>query len=331
MYLPTHFAHDLSELTLPLLSRLLGFRSIKSPQLERKIKGLVFQNPFGLAGGVDKNAKNVLSWQRLGCGFVEIGTITPEAQSPNPGQILLRDIPNSSLWNKMGFPNDGSDVIFDRLQQVRSEIQVPLFINIGKGRETAIDAATEDYLKGVRKFFHLADAMVVNISSPNTQNLRHLQSKEFLEPLLRSVHQEMITLFSKTKETSRKPLFLIKLSPDLSADQMTDFISTAKKYVDGFILTNTTTFREASSKLPVEGGVSGKLLQTQAENALRQLITNLGSDRKNFLIVSVGGVMNPKDALKRLEMGADLIQVYAGLIYYGPTLFQDCCRQMEVI
>lgn len=291
----------------------------------------MFPNPFGLAGGVDKNAKNVLAWQRLGCGFLEIGTITPAPQTPNPGQILLRDIPNASLWNKMGFPNEGSKAVYDRVKKVRSEIQVPLFINVGKGRETSLEDAANDYLCGVETFYDLADAIVVNISSPNTQNLRQLQSKEYLEPLIKTV-REKINALAKTHTIGRQaPLFLIKLSPDLNSDQLGDFISTAKKYVDGFILTNTTTIRDPSSKLPKEGGVSGKLLQPLAENALQLLIKHLGQERQNFLIVSVGGIMTPDDALRRLQMGADLIQVYAGLIYYGPTLFQDCCRRMEMI
>ncbi len=316
---------------MPLASRALAWRSSDSSQLEKKIKGLLFPNPFGLAGGVDKNAKNVLAWQRLGCGFLEIGTITPEPQSPNPGQILLRDVPNASLWNKMGFPNEGSKVVFDRVKKLRTKIQVPLFINVGKGRETSLEEAATDYLRGVETFFELADAMVVNISSPNTQNLRQLQSKEYLEPLLSVIRKKMDDLSKSKLPSEQAPLFLIKLSPDLSSEQLSDFITVAKKYVDGFILTNTTTTRDPSSKLPKDGGVSGQLLRSLSENALQLLIKQLGDERQNFLIVSVGGIMTPDDAVRRLKMGADLIQVYAGLIYYGPTLFQDCCRRMKMI
>ena len=330
LYLPTHFAHHLSEVALPLISRMLTWRTPSSGSLEKNIKGLTFSNPFGLAGGVDKNAKNVLAWQRLGCGFLEIGTVTPDPQTPNPGQILLRDIPNMSLWNKMGFPNEGSKAVYDRLKKVRSEVQVPLFINIGKGRETSLDDAGKDYTRGIETFFEIADAIVVNISSPNTQNLRQLQSKEFLEPLLQMV-REKIDFLAKSTQIKKTPLFLIKLSPDLNSEQLGDFVDTAKKYVDGFILTNTTTARDPSWNLPKEGGVSGKLLQTLSENALQLLINQLGNERQNFLIVSVGGIMTPDDAIRRLKMGADLIQVYAGLIYYGPTLFQDCCRRMKMI
>ncbi len=315
-------------MTLPIISRALAWRTPRANQLEKKIKGLVFANPFGLAGGVDKNAKNILSWQRMGCGFIEIGTITPEPQLPNPGQILMRDIPNSSLWNKMGFPNDGAEKIYQRILKARKKINVPLFINVGKGRETPLELASQDYLIGVTKFFELADAIVVNISSPNTQNLRQLQSKEFLEPLLNDVRKKMDQLAAPSKNM---PLFLIKLSPDLESSQLEDFITIAKKYVDGFILTNTTTSRLPASPLPQEGGISGKLLKTLSENVLQNLVKSLGDDRKNFLIVSVGGVMTPDDAIKRLQMGADLIQAYAGLIYYGPTLFQDCCRRLKMI
>lgn len=307
---------------------MLAWRTPASGQLQKNIKGLVFTNPFGLAGGVDKNAKNILSWQRMGCGFIEIGTVTPQPQTPNPGQILMRDIPNSSLWNKMGFPNEGSEKIYQRVLKARKNIQVPLFINVGKGRETPLEKASQDYILGVKKFFDLADAIVVNISSPNTQNLRQLQSKEFLEPLLREVRDQMRQL---AQADQKSPLFLIKLSPDLDKIQLQDFISIAKKYVDGFILTNTTTSRLPSSTLPQEGGVSGKLLQSLSESVLQILVESLGPERQNFLIVSVGGIMTPDDALKRLQMGADLIQVYAGLIYYGPTLFQDCCRRIKMI
>lgn len=314
-------------MTLPLVSRALSYRSVPTNLKGKTIKGVHFTNPFGVAGGVDKNAKNILAWQRLNCGFIEIGTVTPAPQTPNPGTILMRDVPNASLWNKMGFPNDGAAKIRQRVEQVKPQLKVPLFINVGKGRETSLEKAAEDYLFGIQTFFHLADALVVNISSPNTQNLRQLQSQEYLEPLLKQIKEKMQHLSSRATKT---PLFLIKLSPDLNSEQLHDFVATAKKYVDGFILTNTTTSRLTTSHLPQEGGVSGKLLQNLSEQALQVLIQTLGSERQNFLIVSVGGVMTPEDALKRLQMGADLIQVYAGLIYYGPTLFQDCCRRLEV-
>jgi dihydroorotate dehydrogenase len=271
-------------------------------------KGLYFRNCLGIAGGVDKNAENILDWQRLGVGFLEVGTITPLPQSQNPGKVISRDWEHKLLWNRMGFPSEGADEVFYNLLHCQEQIQLPVFVNIGKNRETENQFAFRDYASTAERLLPVADAFVVNVSSPNTQNLRALQKIDELKKILESV------LFV----AGSRPL-LVKLSPDLSFDELHSIIDLGIEMgLGGFVLTNTTLQRPQSSNFPKEGGLSGSFLTEISKKSLQQTISHLGSRKKNFLLVSVGGVLTPQDIEQRLILGADLVQAYSAFVFQGP-------------
>jgi dihydroorotate dehydrogenase len=277
-------------------------------------KGLYFRNRLGIAGGVDKNAVNILDWQRLGCGFLEIGTVTPLAQKPNPGKIIDRDWQKNLLWNKMGFPNDGADeVLFNVLRQ-QEDLKLPLFVNIGKNRQTPNDESHRDYAAAAERLNPIADAFVINVSSPNTKDLRVLQKADGLKTIIESVMETV----------GSRPVF-VKLSPDLSEQDFSDTVNLGISYkIGGFILTNTTTSRINAPDFPTEGGLSGSCLKEISRNKLSTAHRLLGDRRKDFLLVSVGGVTDCSEVKIRLDLGADLVQSYSGLVFNGPYFFQQC-------
>jgi len=215
----------------------------------------------------------------------------------------------------MGFPSPGVSSVKKELQKFESSQRVPLFLNIGKNRETPNDKAFEDYCFCMENLSEAGDVFVVNISSPNTKNLRDLQKGNSLKVLLRSLSE-----FKKERGLN-KPL-LLKLSPDLTEEQLGMAGETFKDLVDGYILTNTTQSRENGIPFPKEGGLSGSPLKNLSENALKNLVSALGNSKKNHIIVSVGGVGNRKDIERRLAIGADLVQVYSSLVFEGPSFFQ---------
>lgn len=277
-------------------------------------KGLVFKNRLGIAGGVDKNAETLPAWWALGCGFIEVGTVTPLPQEPNPGSIIDRDLRTSSLWNKMGFPSAGAKEVLANLR-AEAPYRTPVFVNIGKNRTTSNDDAIKDYESLIDTFAEDCDAYVVNISSPNTQGLRDLQNREALQTLLKPLVERA--------SHYRKPL-LVKLSPDMSEEAFAAAITAAADCgVDGFVLTNTTLDRTTDSKFPKEGGVSGAPLRQKSLKFLKLAQTTLGPRRKDFLLISVGGVLAPQDVFERIQAGADLVQVYSALIFSGPQFFKQ--------
>ncbi|PIS10436.1 MAG: quinone-dependent dihydroorotate dehydrogenase [Bdellovibrio sp. CG10_big_fil_rev_8_21_14_0_10_47_8] len=282
-------------------------------------KGLHFANRLGIAGGLDKNASHLTLWQRLGVGFIEIGTVTPYAQSANRGKILDRDWDQKNLWNKMGFPNHGSDEIYFNILNEKSSLKVPIFVNIGKNRSRPNDEAELDYQYLADRFSKAADAFVINVSSPNTQGLRDLQSEETLGRLVSVVQQR----------AAGKPV-LVKLSPDMTEEALHASIDTALRYgAEGFVLTNTTLSRPPNCTFPKEGGLSGQSLADLSRKNLKSAISHLGSRRKDLLLVSVGGVLCPEDVEERLALGADLVQTYSGLIFYGPRFFRDTAKRIN--
>lgn len=316
LWLPPRLAHDLS----PYLLRLVGFVSDETPPAWRSFvwRGLVFRNPLGIAGGVDKNAEHLGAWWALGCGFVEVGTVTPEPQSPNPGAIIDRHLPSSSLWNRMGFPSEGADEVLANLKSAQP-YRTPVFVNIGKNRTTANEDAVNDYLALIRRFGSDADAFVVNISSPNTKGLRDLQKADALLALLKP-------LVDAARKVER-PL-LVKLSPDMDDVQFRETLEAAiTADVDGFVLTNTTTARPEGVPYPDEGGLSGAPLKEASLKALKSAVTILGPRREGKLLVSVGGVMTENDVFERLNLGADLVQVYSALIFEGSGFFRRVARK----
>lgn len=311
LWLPAHWSHTLSPYALAAFGLL--FEKPLPVWKPVQWKGLVFKNPLGLAGGIDKSGDQIQNWWKLGVGFVEVGTVTPEAQKGNPGKIMDRDPEKLALWNRMGFPSDGMDEMFYNLTHL-SERRTPILVNIGKNRNTPNSEAVGDYLQVMDRVHLVADIFVINISSPNTKGLRDLQSSQALTDLLKPLMQ-------KTKALN-KPL-VVKLSPDLASSEYIQAIQICLELgVDGFVLTNTTLSRYEGAPFPTEGGVSGAPLRDLAKNALKIAIETLGSARKNKLIISVGGVLTPEDVFERLEMGADLVETYSGIVYDGPLFFQ---------
>ena len=314
LWLPPKLAHDLSPLAVELYS--LMCEKKRTPEWGSFFwRGIEFKNRLGLAGGVDKNAEHVLAWQKLGCGFVEVGTITPEAQKPNPGKIFDRSIEDEALWNKMGFPSAGSDEAFYNLKST-TETSIPVLVNIGKNRTTNNEMAHEDYTYLLEKFQHHADAFVVNISSPNTKGLRDLAKQESLEAFLRPL------LLKKTEIKCNKPV-LLKLSPDLETDDLKRILDVSVlNGVDGFVLTNTTLERNTLKTFSNQGGLSGKPVAARAKLSLKTAIQHLGREKSQKLVISVGGVMTADDVFERISMGADLVEVYTALIFSGLNFFR---------
>lgn len=316
-FLSPKLAHDLA----PLGLRLFTTFSFKQDAGWRSFvwQGLHFRNPLGIAGGVDKNGESILDWQELGAGFLEIGTVTPLPQLPNPGKIIDRDWERKILWNKMGFPSEGAMEVANNLEHIKADCHIPLFLNLGKNRVTPNSEAAKDYALVAKKFLHLVDAFVVNVSSPNTSGLRDLQRSEELTKIL----QEVITVAGK------KPI-LVKLSPDLSPDDLRDSVETCLNAgVKGLILTNTTLARPEHSDFPKEGGLSGDYLRSRSEATLEYVIQILGNRKKDTLVISVGGLLSKEDILKRLQMGADLVQFYSALVFHGPGFFKSVLKKLK--
>lgn len=314
LWLPPQLAHDLSPLAVELYSL---FQKNEPPEWGAfSWRNIHFKNRLGLAGGVDKNAEHIAAWQKLGCGFVEVGTITPLAQNPNPGKIFDRSIKDKALWNKMGFPSAGADEVFYNLRALPPKSTVPLLINIGKNRSTTNENAYQDYNTLISKFHEIADAFVVNISSPNTKGLRDLASQESLEGFLKPLMNEKNIL------GCNKPI-LLKLSPDLQTDDLKRILDVSiQNHIDGFVLTNTTLSRNTYKKFSNEGGVSGKPLAELALMSLKTAIEHLGAEKSKKLVISVGGVMTAEDVFERIALGADLVEVYTALIFSGLNFFR---------
>lgn len=287
------------------------------PKLKKELFGLSFKNPIGLAAGLDKNATSVDELSALGFGFIEIGTLTPKAQPGNDKPRLFR-LPNDyALINRMGFNNEGVDAAVVRLKKRKTNTIIGG--NIGKNKITANEDATKDYDYCFHALYDVVDYFVVNVSSPNTPNLRALQDKEPLTALLNHLQN------SNHAKPKRKPI-LLKIAPDLTDSQLDDIIDiVATTKIDGIIATNTTIAREplSYSKEYIEsigmGGLSGKPLTKRSTEVIRYLKTK---SNNAFPIIGVGGIHNPEDAIEKIEAGADLLQLYTGFIYEGPSLIK---------
>ncbi len=319
LWLSPQFAHDIAPLALRLGA---AFKTDEIPIWKPlKWNGLSFPNRLGLAGGVDKDGESIEEWWAYGVGFVEVGTITPRAQGPNPGVIMSRDLPSKALWNKMGFPGRGVDIARENFKDLPPRRRTPVFANIGKNRDTSNDDAVKDYAACMQTLDGLADAFVVNISSPNTTGLRELLQPRRFQKFLGGV------LAAKNKIESSNTPVLLKMSPDAEDSDLQSVIKIACDLgIDGFIATNTTLAREHGSPFPPEGGVSGSPLAARSKEVL-QLVRDAAGPRK--LVVSVGGVMTPLDVRERLDLGADLVQIYSALIFEGPGFFKHVAREMQ--
>lgn len=298
---------------IPGVSSLLKNQfQVNDPRLERKVFGLTFKNPVGLAAGFDKNAVLYKELDQLGFGFVEIGTVTPKGQPGNDKKRLFRLKEDSAIINRMGFNNEGVEAAVERLKTNKN---VLIGGNIGKNKLTPNEEAVSDYKICFEALFDYVDYFVVNVSSPNTPNLRALQDKEPLTALLNTL-QQLNLLKSKPKP------ILLKIAPDLSDDQLMDIIEiVAETGIAGVIATNTTISRDnLKSENKVEmGGLSGKPLKNRSTEVIRFLSEK---SNKAFPIIGVGGIHSAEDALEKLNAGASLIQLYTGFIYEGPGLIK---------
>ena len=291
---------------------------INHTALERKVFGLTFPNPVGMAAGFDKDAKLYQELSNFGFGFIEIGTLTPKSQGGNPKKRLFRLSEDEGLINRMGFNNEGVDAAIKRLKKNRD---VLIGGNIGKNKVTPNEKAVDDYIYCFNVLFDYVDYFVVNISSPNTPNLRALQDKEPLARLLTSLNS-----FNQKKRRP-KPI-LLKIAPDLTNAQLDDIIHIViSTKIDGVIATNTTLSREglASNYKSETGGLSGKPLKKRSTEVIRYLKTESNSA---FPIIGVGGINTPEDALEKFEAGASLIQLYTGFVYEGPSIVKNILKKL---
>ena len=281
--------------------------------------GLAFPNPLGLAAGFDKNGAHIDALAHLGFGFLEVGTVTPRAQPGNPRPRLFRLVAAEALINRMGFNNDGVDVLVRNV--ARSRYTGILGINIGKNFATPIEAATEDYLICLRKVYPLASYVVINVSSPNTANLRQLQESIQLSALLAALKSEQALL---ARMHGKYVPLVLKIAPDLRGDQLGEIARLALQHsVDGISATNTTLRRPRVASWPISaepGGLSGAPLLSLSTQAVRELARVL---QGKIPIIGVGGVNCGSDALQMLEAGASLVQLYTGLVYHGPDLIEE--------
>jgi dihydroorotate dehydrogenase len=335
-------------LTLQLL-RIGGIQPINAilrtlysvPQQPVEAFGLTFKNPVGLAAGYDKDGIAVRGLSALGFGHIEVGTVTPRPQPGNPKPRIFRLVENEAVINRMGFPGRGADFVSMSLRGAlkgrRGNLQLNgstqkkrrllrglaprndtiIGVNLGKNKDTPLEEAASDYISLIRIFIPLADYLAINVSSPNTVGLRRLQGHEMLEQLLGAIAKEREQIM--LGRGGHRPI-LVKLAPDLTDDELEDAIGVILDTgMDGVIATNTTLAREGlrSRYREETGGLSGSPLRVQSEALLEKIVKFVGG---KVPIVSVGGIMSPEDAKRRLEMGATLIQIYTGLVYRGPGL-----------
>ena len=294
------------------------FLSLEDPKLEKRLFGLNFKNPVGVAAGLDKNAAHIREFSSFGFGFVEVGTITPEPQIGNPKKRLFRLEKDNAIINRMGFNNEGLEKILTRL---KNNYDVIIGGNIGKNKSTPNSEAKLDYLKCFKKLYDYVDYFVINISSPNTPGLRELQTPNFLRDLFKDVNIE------RAKRKIYKPI-LIKISPDLEKNKIDELLQIIKHCkIDGIVATNTTVnFPKLVSKSKNEsGGLSGAPLQKKSN----QIISYISKKTDGKLpIIGVGGILSAKDAINKLRCGAHLVQLYTGIIYEGPVIAKKIKKQI---
>jgi dihydroorotate dehydrogenase len=302
-------------------SLIRAFFTSKDPALEREIFGLRFPNPVGLAAGFDKDAKLYHELANFGFGFIEIGTVTPKPQGGNPKPRLFRLKQDRGIINRMGFNNEGVVAAAKRLKKNKG---VLIGGNIGKNKTTPNDMAQDDYLICFDALFDVVDYFVVNVSSPNTPNLRDLQEKEPLTRLLN------VLQIRNSDKSTRKPI-LLKIAPDLSNSQLDDIIDiVADTQIDGVIATNTTLSRaglKSSTELTEQaGGLSGKPLTKRSTEVISYLHTQ---SKAAFPIIGVGGIHTSDDVQEKLAAGASLVQLYTGFVYEGPAVVRRMNRAIK--
>ena len=309
----------------------------RSPIKPVQAFGLTFKNPVGLAAGYDKDALAINGLSVLGFGHLELGTVTLKPQPGNPRPRVFRLLEDEAVVNRMGFPSKGADFVAGRLKplnvQTFKRAGVVLGLNLGKNKDTPLEEAANEYVELMRRFIFHADYLTINISSPNTAGLRRLQGREMLEGLLGAIQKERETISLGRGGSS--PI-LVKLSPDLSEEELEDAIGVILDHgMDGVIATNTTLSREGLRRRPEhvegsshreeQGGLSGSPLAARSEAVLSRVVKLVNG---RVPIVSVGGIASSEDAKKRLAAGASLVQVYTGLIYRGPSLVREIVENL---
>lgn len=324
---PSERAHYLAlgllkfTLAIPFMKSIFGkLYTSKAKNLEREVFGLKFKNPVGLAAGFDKNAAYYNDLSHLGFGFIEVGTVTPKPQEGNPQPRLFRLVEDEALINRMGFNNGGLEEMIQQLKNRKTDLIIGG--NIGKNKVTPNEKATEDYVINFKGLHDYVDYFVVNVSSPNTPNLRSLQEKEPLTNLL--------TTLSTINETYNKPKpILLKIAPDLNEAQLDDVIDVVLETgINGIIATNTTISRSGlkTSKEKIEaignGGLSGQPVKARSTEVIRYIAQKTNG---KLPIIAVGGIATAKDAQEKLDAGASLVQVYSGFIYEGPKMVKRIC------
>ncbi len=305
--LPPEQSQNISHFFLKLFSGLY-----KSKQTRFSVKGLKIKNRLGLAAGLDKNARLINEFDNIGFGFIEVGTITPKPQYGNPKPRIKRLISHESLLNSLGFPNEGVATIKPRLQKVRDDIC--LGVNIGPNKDTVPQEIVNDYLFCYREVFKYADFVTMNISSPNTPNLRSLHNIENFKSVIDAILNE------RSKHQIQPKIF-IKISPDEESKTYKDLIETINdSAIDGVVISNTSDNQNLKESLKVghlPGGISGKSLKNSANKILKEIKTIINQEK---IIVAVGGIFDVDSYNEKFELGADLVQMYTGLIYEGPNL-----------
>lgn len=291
-----------------------GSRDHLRTDLRKTVFGIDFPNPIGLAAGFDKDGIAIDFWERLGFGFIEVGTVTFYPQPGNPKPRLFRVQEERGLINRMGFNNHGAEALARKL--AASQATIPVGVNLGKSKVTPLESAAEDYGNSYRLLHELGDYFVVNVSSPNTPGLRDLQDKDSLK-----------AIFSTLRQIDERPPLLVKIAPDLSESALDDVVSVASEYkLAGIIATNTTIDRAMLANDPNEtGGLSGAPLTGKSNVVLAHLRSVMPT---NMSLIGVGGIMSTADAIRKFELGADLIQVYTGFVYGGPNFVRQILGEL---
>ena len=328
-------AHDLTMKSLALTQHSPLKMAYCAGRVEDPIQvaGLTFPNRVGMAAGLDKNARCIDGLAAMGFGFVEVGTVTPKPQSGNPKPRMFRLPEANALINRLGFNNEGLDAFLRNVrastfrQQSSGKLPLLLGLNIGKNAATPIENAVDDYLTCLDGVYPQADYVTVNISSPNTKNLRALQSDEALDALLGAIAERRQSLVQQ--HGKNVPIF-VKIAPDLDEAQIEVIAATLQRHaMDGVVATNTTLNREAVKGMThaeEAGGLSGAPVLAASNRVISQLRAALGT---GFPIIGVGGVMSGADAVSKIQAGADLVQIYTGLIYKGPALVTEAAKAIQ--
>jgi len=329
--LDAEHAHELTLASIATLQNTPAQCLFSQPRVDDAVTlaGLKFPNRIGLAAGLDKNGRCIDGFGAMGFGFVEVGTVTPKAQPGNPRPRLFRLLEADALINRLGFNNEGLDAFLANVKRSKSfrARGGVLGLNIGKNAATPIERAADDYLRCLAGVYPQADYVTVNISSPNTKNLRELQGDEALDALLAALQERKQQL---QKEHGRRVPMFVKIAPDLDETQIRIIAAALKKHgIDGVVATNTTVARDAVQGLKhadEAGGLSGAPLLEPSNRVIEQLRDELG---RGYPIIGVGGVMSGLDARAKRAAGADVVQIYTGLIYKGPQLVHEAALAMR--